>query len=139
MRFLLLAVILLASCATPQSASTEEKMSRPRRVSGDFNELYSRGARLGYRGKLQVRCVITVRGTVDRCRIVRPARSSEPDRQIAAMLHDWRYEPATFQGQPVEVDYVFNLKFEQPTPPPQPQSGPGRRGQLIVPRPRPGR
>jgi len=114
-RLLLTVAVVLVSCATmPDSERGQGKMTRPKRISGSFDELYRQGNHLRYHGKLIVKCSVTVEGTVENCRVIRPIRPSELDTKLAQMLQDWRYEPATFDGAPIEVDYVFNLNFVAP-------------------------
>jgi periplasmic protein TonB len=63
-------------------------------------------------GTLLVKCVITREGETEDCRIVKGLpHLSEPVREA---LEARRYTPVTFQGKPVSVSYLFNVKMQLP-------------------------
>ncbi|HEU4403722.1 MAG TPA: energy transducer TonB [Polyangiaceae bacterium] len=66
----------------------------------------------GVEGKLLVGCVITVRGELENCRIVK----SLPwlDVEVLSALKTQRYTPVTFNGRPVPVFYMFPFSFRLP-------------------------
>lgn len=63
-------------------------------------------------GRMVVRCVITPRGTVEQCRILKPL----PYMEKAALdaLSQWRFTPIRINGRPARVDYTFTIRLELP-------------------------
>jgi protein TonB len=87
-----------------------EGMNRPQRVGGP-EPVYPREAREAkVEGTLLVKCVITTAGTLRGCRVLK----SLPflDQPVLEALAQQRYTPVTFQGRPVDVEYVIPFKFK---------------------------
>jgi protein TonB len=63
-------------------------------------------------GLMIVKCVITTEGKVERCRIIKPLPHME--QAVLDSLYAQRYQPVTFQGRPVQVDYTFNIRLSLP-------------------------
>lgn len=87
-----------------------EGMSRPERLEGAMPE-YTREAREAHvEGIVIVKCTIMADGHLENCRLVK----SLPflDENILAAVRKWRYKPVTFQGRPINVDYVINFKLQ---------------------------
>jgi protein TonB len=59
-----------------------------------------------------VKCVITTEGKLERCRVIKPLPHME--QAVLDALYASRYKPVTFQGRPVTVDFVFNLRLQLP-------------------------
>jgi protein TonB len=59
-----------------------------------------------------VKCVITTEGKLENCRIIKPLPHME--QAVLDSLYSRRYTPVTFQGRPVSVDYVFNIRLKIP-------------------------
>jgi protein TonB len=71
---------------------------------------YPRGAReKRVAGTVSVKCTLPLDGYPRNCRIVRSV--PELDQEVLRAMSSARYEPATFQGRPVQVNYVFSFKF----------------------------
>jgi TonB family protein len=70
----------------------------------------ARAARV--QGFMIAKCTITCRGEVRNCRILRPL----PHMEAAAIssLESRRYSPALYDGRPVSVSYLFNIKVSPP-------------------------
>lgn len=86
------------------------KMERPVLLSGS-QPTYTREARAAHvEGTMVVRCVITADGTVRDCLVIKGL----PHLEEAALraLSSQRYRPLTWEGRPVNVQYVFNLRFK---------------------------
>jgi protein TonB len=89
-----------------------EGMNRPQRVEG-HDPVYTREALEAHvEGLMIVKCVITVQGKLENCRIIKPIAHME--KAVLDALATWRYTPVTFQGRPVAVDYVFNIRLVIP-------------------------
>jgi protein TonB len=63
-------------------------------------------------GLMIVKCVITTEGKLEKCRIIKPLPHME--QAVLDALYASRYKPVTFQGRPVAVDYVFNIRLQMP-------------------------
>ncbi len=87
-------------------------MSLPRLLEGP-EPVYPRAAREArVEGTLLAKCVITTKGALRGCRIIK----SLPflDEPVIEALAHRRYAPVMFQGRPVNVEYVISLRFELP-------------------------
>ena len=58
-------------------------------------------------GTMEVRCVVTVDGRVQRCQVVRSLPFM--DRAVIDALERRHYRPATLGGQAIEVYYRFRI------------------------------
>ena len=58
------------------------------------------------------KCVITLEGSLTNCRLIKALPFM--DKAILASLTTWKYTPVMFQGRPVSVDYVINIKLSPP-------------------------
>ena len=96
-----------------------EGMKHPEMISMGEAPKYSEEA-LAQRaeGLMVVRCTIDIEGRVTNCRV----QQSIPHMEKAVLdaLYTRRYKPGTFNGKPVNIDYVFNIKLVLPPPPPPP-------------------
>ncbi|MHB8879856.1 MAG: energy transducer TonB [Myxococcaceae bacterium] len=63
-------------------------------------------------GLMLVKCVITVEGRLEKCRIVKPLPHME--KAVLEALATYRYTPVTFQGRPVAVEYVIPIRLVMP-------------------------
>ena len=59
-----------------------------------------------------VRCVVTAGGAVHSCRVLKSVPFME--RSVIDALERRRYQPATLQGQPVDVYYTFRITLKLP-------------------------
>ncbi|NMO15855.1 energy transducer TonB [Pyxidicoccus fallax] len=87
-------------------------MTRPEKISGPQPEYTREALEARVAGTMIVKCVVTVEGRVERCRIIKPLPHME--RAVLDALTSSRYKPVTFQGRPVQVDYTFTLNFKLP-------------------------
>ncbi|NTX15252.1 energy transducer TonB [Myxococcus sp. CA056] len=87
-------------------------MTRPEKVSGPQPEYTREALESRVQGTMIVKCVITVEGRVERCRIIKPLPHME--QAVMDALTSSRYKPVTFQGRPVQVDYTFTLNLKLP-------------------------
>ena len=87
-----------------------EGMNRPQRLGGP-EPVYPREAREAkIEGTLLVKCVITTAGTLRGCRVLKSLPFM--DQPVLEALAQQRYTPVTFQGHPVDVEYVIPFKFK---------------------------
>lgn len=61
------------------------------------------------KGAVVARCIITTQGSVTDCQPIQGLRGLEEG--VIRTLSTWRYEPATLNGKPVAVRYVFDIWF----------------------------
>jgi periplasmic protein TonB len=85
-----------------------EGMTRPQRLSGrdPVQTREAREARI--EGRMLVKCVITIEGTLESCRIIKPLPHMEE--AVLSALRTWRMSPVYYQGRPVSVDYVIPIR-----------------------------
>lgn len=105
------------------------EMQRPVRLSGRDPGYTLEAVEARVEGKVLVKCVITVEGKVENCRVLR----SLPwlDQEVLSALKTQRYTPVTFKGRLVPVFYMFPFNFRLPpgsgnaASPTTPPLGPG--------------
>jgi TonB family protein len=86
-------------------------MNRPSLVAGPSQPTYSNEARIAkVEGTVLARCTITTSGSVTNCRIIKGLPFM--DAPVLDALRQQRYTPVTFNGAPVQVDYLFTFKFK---------------------------
>ena len=86
------------------------KMVRPVRISGaepHYTEI-ARRARL--EGVVILRAIISREGLVQDLSVVKPLGLGLED-AAAAAVENWRFEPATLDGEPVDVIYRVTVRF----------------------------
>jgi protein TonB len=66
----------------------------------------------GVSGTVIAKCTITVEGALRNCRIIKGLPYL--DKPMLDMLATRRYSPVLYQGKPVSVEYVFNLRVAPP-------------------------
>ena len=95
----------------PPSAilSFREGMSAPEQLQGS-PIVYTREAlEAGVQGIIRAKCVINIRGSLENCRIIQSLPSM--DRAVLDALATRRYKPIVFEGKPVAVEYIFDIKL----------------------------
>jgi protein TonB len=87
-------------------------MRRPEKLSGP--RLFWPQAALDQRvqGQVLARCILTRDGSVRSCRILKPLPPM--DEEVLLSLCGSHYQPAMDQGQPVDVEYTFNIRVTPP-------------------------
>jgi serine/threonine protein kinase len=84
------------------------EMSRPVLLSGSDLVPPREALVAGVSGTVIAKCTIMVEGNLRNCRIIKGLPYL--DKAMLDMLASRRYSPVTYQGKPVSVEYVFNLK-----------------------------
>ncbi|HEX4620964.1 MAG TPA: energy transducer TonB [Myxococcaceae bacterium] len=104
--------LLIDACGAkyaPACAEQKKHLARPQRISGE-NPQYTAEARdKRVEGTVLLRCVIDAGGVPSRCQVVRSVPSM--DEEVLRAVSTWRMNPATFDGIPVEIDYVIAVKL----------------------------
>jgi serine/threonine-protein kinase len=89
-----------------------EGMSRPEQLEGK-EIVYTREALAArVQGSMLVKCTITREGRVQNCRVLKQVPHME--QSVLEALQSRTYKPILYKGQPVAVDYVFNIKLNLP-------------------------
>ena len=81
-------------------------------VSGPSPKYSQDAIERGIEGTMQVRCVVTVVGTVRNCKVLKGVPYM--DRPVVDALQARKYKPAMSQGRPVDVFYTFTIKLKLP-------------------------
>ncbi len=98
--------------AAPADKPLPGELARPVFVSGEKLK-YPREALCNrVEGEMVVRCVITEKGNVEQCKVLKTVPYME--KMAVETLQSQRVTPVMFKGKPVRVNYVFNLKFVLP-------------------------
>ncbi len=106
-----------AATAAPTAAPAgvmrfEEGMTRPTPLSA-VSPAYTREAlEARVEGTVIAKCVVTTAGALTGCRIVKGL--PHMDQAVLSALAASKYQPATLQGKPVSVDYVFTMRLVLP-------------------------
>jgi TonB family protein len=99
------------------------QMERPKMLSGRDPVYTQEAVAACVEGTMIARCVINTEGAVTNCRVIKTLPHLE--RVAVDALQSRRYSPVLFKGAPVNVTYVFNIKFVLPqacgAPPPAPE------------------
>jgi len=84
-------------------------MTPPEQLEGN-PIVYSQAAiEAGVQGTIEAKCIITVRGTLENCRIVKSLPYM--DKPVLQALSTRKYTPVLLEGKPVAVEYVFAIKL----------------------------
>src|SRR6266404_8270666 len=113
-RLALLAEVSPAAVAAANETAVEfnETMTAPTMVAGPSPEYSQDAVERGIEGTMQVRCVVTVSGTVRNCKVIKGLPYM--DRPVVDALQARKYKPAMAQGRPVDVFYTFTIKLKLP-------------------------
>lgn len=92
-------------------------MTRPVPDPGNKMPKYTREAvEAQSQGVMLVKCTITVEGNMKNCRVIKPVRFMND--VVLEVLSEWKFQPATRDGQAIAVDYVIPVRCVIPAPPP---------------------
>ncbi|WP_437997713.1 TonB family protein [Sorangium sp. So ce185] len=98
--------------AAPEILPFQEGMTRPVPIAAPA-VVYTRQARQArVEGTVLAKCVVTTAGSLTGCRIVKGV--PHMNEAVLEALAASRYKPVTYQGRPVNVDYVFSIKLVLP-------------------------
>ena len=65
-------------------------------------------------GSVTVQYVVDKKGRVENVRVVQSSPRGVFDRAAVDAIREWRYRPAKYNGQPVEVPVKALIRFELP-------------------------
>ncbi|MFY2561463.1 TonB family protein [Corallococcus terminator] len=90
-----------------------EDMSRPEMLDQSKDLVYTREAMAAKaEGVMIVRCTITTKGRVEKCRVIKSVTYME--KPVLDSLQSRTYKPIMYQGHPVNVDYTFSMRLVAP-------------------------
>ncbi len=87
-------------------------MTPPKLLSGAALQYTREALEAHVSGLLIAKCVITREGEVENCRILKGL--PHMDEAVLSALTTRRYTPVTYQGRPISVSYIFNVKLDLP-------------------------
>jgi TonB family protein len=87
-------------------------MTRPTPISAVAPAYTREALEARVEGTVIAKCVVTASGALTGCRIVKGV--PHMDQAVLSALAASRYQPATLQGKPVSVDYVFTMRLKLP-------------------------
>lgn len=96
--------------AEPSPVEFHSKMVRPRRISGTDPRYTEIARRARLEGVVILRAVIGREGDVRDLSIVKPLGLGLEDAAVQA-VQDWKFEPASLDGAPVDVIYRVTVRF----------------------------
>ncbi|MBF5045478.1 TonB family protein [Aggregicoccus sp. 17bor-14] len=88
------------------------EMTTPRKLAGRPMQYTQEALAKHVAGVMQVRCRITVEGTLRDCAVLRSI--PELDQMALDAFATHRYTPVLYRGKPLEVDYTFTVQFNVP-------------------------
>jgi protein TonB len=86
-------------------------MERPKLLSNRPPTLTPEAKAANIQGLAIVKCVINLDGSLSNCRLIKGLQFL--DKAILEAVSTWRYTPVTFQGRPVTVEYIIQVKVVQ--------------------------
>lgn len=100
----------------PPGAGVQEyrggEMTPPVLLSGEAPEYTREALQARVEGTMIVKCVITRTGSVTSCRVIKGLPHME--QEVLQALTTRRYKPVTIDGQPIDVNYVLNIRVHLP-------------------------
>jgi TonB family protein len=90
----------------------EEGMTRPTPIAAVAPAYTREALEARVEGTVIAKCVVTTSGALTGCRIVKGV--PHMDQAVLNALSASRYAPATLQGKPVSVDYIFTMRLVLP-------------------------
>ena len=87
-------------------------MTRPEQIGGSPPQYTREAIAARVEGKVLVRCVITVEGSIRDCKIIKGVPIL--DEISLAALRSSRFTPVTYRGKPESVQYLFTFNFKLP-------------------------
>jgi len=89
-----------------------EGMEVPVRIAGPNLTLPREARTAGIHGTMILKCTISEKGTVSNCRVIKTLPFMEET--VKSYITSGLYRPVRFNGKPVSVDYVFNVRIVAP-------------------------
>ena len=96
-----------------------EALKLPKKLSGRNPRYTSEARQAEITATILVRCILTKEGFLKTCKLDEPQTERERDliqetkmrEEITDALSTWRFEPATFAGQPCEIEYRHRFRW----------------------------
>jgi len=96
----------------PKRIEAESSVIKLERISGRNPDYTPQALEHEVHGVMVVKCLITIDGAVRDCRVLQGLPFL--DRAAVSALEQSRYKPYLLNGQPVEIDLTFRIRFELP-------------------------
>ena len=79
------------------------------------NPSYTQAAKAAeVQGVVLLDCVVRKSGRADKCKVVKSLAHGSTERAIEEVETNWRFEAGRFQGQPVDVESIIEISFNDP-------------------------
>ncbi|XXX75660.1 TonB family protein [Sorangium sp. So ce134] len=98
--------------AAPEILPFQEGMTRPVPIVAPAVVYTRQALQARVEGTVLAKCVVTTAGSLTGCRIVKGV--PHMNEAVLEALAASRYKPVSYQGRPVNVDYVFSIKLVLP-------------------------
>ncbi|MFE8603799.1 energy transducer TonB [Archangium violaceum] len=105
-------VLSCSDASRPVARHFGPGMSKPRLLSGSWPGYTREALEARVQGLLIAQCHITAAGETKDCCISKPLPFLEWT--VLRQLSRLHFEPATYEGEPIDVEYVFHLRFSLP-------------------------
>ena len=109
------AIVPTAAPVAPAPAAVlpfAEGMTRPTPIAAVAPAYTREALEARVEGSVIAKCVVTTSGSLTGCRIVKGV--PHMDQAVLNALVASKYQPATLQGKPVSVDYIFTMRLVLP-------------------------
>jgi protein TonB len=89
-----------------------EGMTRPEQISGEPVQYTRQALAAQVEGTMLLKCVITTEGKLENCRVIK--QLPHMSQAVLDAVSTWRYKPVHYQGRPVAVDYLIQIRLVIP-------------------------
>jgi serine/threonine-protein kinase len=96
----------------PSRIELDDSKVRLTKISGPDPQYTAHALEGEIEGVMVVKCGVTGRGAVQNCRVLRGLPFM--DRAVVMALEARKYRPYLVNGQPVDIDYTFNIRLALP-------------------------
>jgi protein TonB len=87
-------------------------MTRPVKISGTEPTYSAQALAARVEGKVLVRCVVTVSGSLEQCQVIKGVPLLTEI--VLAALRDMHFRPVEYLGHPQAIQYLFTYNFKLP-------------------------
>lgn len=94
------------------TASSPMGLGPLQQTSGEPPRYSSEAFNAHIEGTLLVKCVLSVEGRLEKCRIIQSLPYM--DQAVLDAMATWKYEPIHYRGKPIAVEYLFPIKVVIP-------------------------
>ena len=93
---------------------SEKGVALPRLVKRTIPSYTQAAKAAEVQGVVLLDCVVRKSGRADKCKVVKSLAHGSTERAIEEVETNWRFEAGRFQGQPVDVESIIEISFNDP-------------------------